>query len=316
MATVPAIDLPLDDTIHLSGSSQYALGARLAYAMQVLRLGREAGRPPIALKKITVETVRSLGVAVVEFDNVIGKLRSGGRPSGFTIVDRNHGANHFDIQLDGRYARIRSCMAKDDWAQAMMHYGYGTDPYCNITDEAGRSLPVFGPIPLGVPRAITPFIQRLRVSSFHPSAGKLKALKYPSRPASLQLKPRLFTESFCNLHPEIMTHGDKDELVYFAFKFSCAEAMPLALILGYDGPVKAWINGKLLFHDPNGINPATTAKATARFSATKGRHEVVIALGTNNGAAWGVYLRLERCGVSRQKLLKGANSYAMPEILD
>jgi hypothetical protein len=52
--------------------------------MDVLIRGRKAGLPPIALKKAGVETVRGLGVAVVEFENVAGRLRSGDRPSGDT----------------------------------------------------------------------------------------------------------------------------------------------------------------------------------------------------------------------------------------
>jgi hypothetical protein len=30
------------------------------------------------------------------------------------------------------------------------------DPYCNITDAADRSLPVFGPLPVGASRALLP----------------------------------------------------------------------------------------------------------------------------------------------------------------
>jgi hypothetical protein len=315
LATVPAIDLPLDDSIHIGGAGQYVLGVRLAQAMQVLRVGRKAGLPPIALKKVTVETVRGLGAVTVEFENVAGKLRSGDRPSGFAFVVQNSPVNPFDIQLEGPRARIRSGLAPDAFVGSKLHYGYGNDPYCNITDEAGRSLPVFGPIPMGVPRAVTPFVQRLRVSAFQPSAGRLEKLDFPSGLDALQMTTRTFADSFCNLHPEIAGHGGRDELVYFACRFSCREAMPLTLLLGYDGPVKAWVDGKLLIADPNGVNPATLEKGKARFQAAAGEHEVVVALGTNGGAAWGIFLRFERVGMTRKQLLKGPESYIMPEIL-
>jgi sialate O-acetylesterase len=314
-ATVPAIDLPLDDSIHISGAGQYVLGRRLAQAMQTLRVGRKAGLPPLALKKVTVETVRGLGVAVVEFENVVGKLVSGSRPSGFAIVNSNGCSNHFDLQLDGACVRVRSGLSADALAEAMLHYGYGTDPYCNIVDEAGRSLPVLGPLRLGVPRAITPFVRQLRVSAFQPSAGKLQELECPSGMEALQMAPRSFGDNFCNLHPEITQHHGRDEVVYFACRFSCKAAMSLALVLGYDGPVKAWVDGKLLLQDPNGINPATPDKGTARFQAGAGEHDIVVALGTNNGAAWGIFLRLERLGVTRTQLAKGPSSYDLPEFL-
>jgi len=315
LTTVPAIDLPLDDCIHISGAGQYVLGARLAQAMQVLRVGRKAGLPPIALKKVTIEKVRNLGVAVAEFENVVGKLHSCDRPSGFAIVNLNGSANHYDIQLDGPRARIRSQSSPEDVAEMMLHYGYGFDPYCNITDEAGRPLPVFGPIRMGMPRAITRFIQQLRVSAFQPSADKLEKLKCPANLDNLQMTKRSFGEMFCNLHTEITQRGQQDEVVFYAFKFSCKEPMTLALVIGYDGPVKAWVDGKLLFHDPNGVNPATMEKDTAHFKAATGEHEMIVALGTNHGAAWGIFVRLERLGLAKAQLLKGPENYVMPEIL-
>jgi hypothetical protein len=264
---------------------------------------------------VKIENVRGLGVAVVEFENVVGKLVSCDRPSGFVIAGPNGAANHFDIQLDGCNVRIRSSLPPANLAEMMFHYGYGTDPYCNIKDEAGRPLPVLGPIRLGIPRAITPFVRQLRVSAYQPSAGRLDELECPAGLESFHMAPRLFAESFCNLHPEIAQHGGQDEVVYFACRIACKEDLALALVLGYDGPVKAWVDGKLLIHDPNGVNPATTEKGTARFQATAGEHEVIVALGTNRGAAWGIFMRFERFGVSRKQLLQGPQSYVMPEIL-
>lgn len=314
-ATVPAIDLPLDDGIHISGAGQYVLGERLAQAMNVLIRGQKVGLPPPSLKKAVVESVRGLGVAVVEFENVAGRLRSGDRPSGFSIVTENGSTNHFDIALDGTRVRVRSNLSPEMLESAALHYGYGIDPYCNITDEAGRSLPVMGPIRLGMPHAITPFIREFMVSSFQPSAGKLQNLKYPSSLKTLQLVKRAFPEIFCSLRQEIVALGNQDKVVYYACKFSCTEKMRLGLLLGYDGPVKAWIDGKQVFHDPNGVNPATPSKGKAGFTASAGVHELLIALGTNNGAAWGVFARLERLGLKKSLILKGKDHYAMPEIL-
>jgi sialate O-acetylesterase len=314
LVTVPAIDLPLDDFIHISGEGHTILGARLAQAMQALRGDRKAGPTPISLKKISLESVRGLGVVVVEFENVAGKLCAGSRPSGFAIVNQAGSANHFDIQLDGRRVRIRSVCSAETLAQAALHYGYGADPACNIVDEAGHSLPVLGPVRLGVPWAITPFVRQLRVSAYRPSAGKLHKLGYPAGLESLGLAARTFTDNFCDLHQEIVKHGGRDEVVWFACGFACAEAMRLALVLGYDGPLKAWVDGKPLFHDPNGVNPAIPDKAKAPVNVAAGNHEVVLALGTNHGAAWGIHLRFERTDVSMAQRLKGPEHYVLPKV--
>ena len=29
---------------------------------------------------------------------------------------------------------------------AVLRYGFGTDPYCNLVDDAGMAAPVFGPM--------------------------------------------------------------------------------------------------------------------------------------------------------------------------
>jgi hypothetical protein len=70
--------------------------------------------------------------------------------------------------------------------------------------------------------------------------------------------------------------------------------MSLNLLLGYDGPVKVWCDGEQILHDPDGTNPAEIDATATPFKARRGRHELLIALGTNGGKAWGIYLRLER----------------------
>jgi hypothetical protein len=316
LTTVPAIDLAMDDHIHISGAGHYVLGRRLAQAMQALRLGRKAGNPPIAIKQVTIESDRGLGVVVVEFDNVGGQLRSGSRPTGFSIVSPAVGANNlFDIQLDGSRARIRSTLTTPALHGAALHYGYGSDPCCNITDKAGRPLPVFGPIAMGFPRAFTPFINKLRVSTFQPVTAGLKSVRCPSRRETGRMTPREFPDSFCNLHPEIAVRGGANERVFFACRVTCDEAMQLRLLLGYDGPVKAWVDGKAVATDPKGTNPANPEQIKAAFNASKGHHEIVVALDTNKGAAWGIFLQLERRDVAKPKLKQGPGAYSMPVLL-
>ena len=312
LQTVPVIDLPLDDTIHISGESQAVLGGRMAQAMEVLRGNRQAGLPPITLESTEIEETRCLGVVVAKFGNVMGGLQAGSRPSGFAITSDVSTDNIFDTVIDGDTVRIRTTMAPADLSMAMLHYGFGYNPYCNITDKAGRSLPVFGPIALGKPRAITSFIRSWEFSDFKPSAGDLTSLKYPAEIVKSSLEKRTFSENFCLLHPEIVARGNKDEVIYFVTTFNCASEMRLNLVLGYDGPVKAWVNGRKVFHDPSGTNPATPQKGVGAFKAKAGDHELVVALGTNSGNAWGIYVRLERLGVSA-KALRDV-TYELPSI--
>ena len=182
------------------------------------------------------------------------------------------------------------------------------DPICNITDEADRAVPVFGPIFAGGLRAVLPFIRRFEVTDLLPGAGKLSAVNYP---ADCTWRVQEYPADFANRREEIAAAGD-DRLMFYRFRFRVAEPMKLGLLLGYDGPVKAWIDGRQVFHDPKGTNPAIPDAKRVRFTAS-GEHEVVVALGSNAGNAWGIFARLERFDVTPSQLAAGG--YAMPVVV-
>lgn len=309
LAVVPAIDLPLDDNIHLSGPGQNRLGMRAAQAMQVLREGRKAGAPPIELRDIQVRPnpVTRLADIVVRFRNVVGGLTAAGRPAGLTLEGSELCPCRIDLTGDSAVLRVTAGV---DQITGGICYGAGLDPYCNITDRAGRSLPAFGPIPVRVtkPRAVTPFITCLRTSAILPGVS-IRKWRYPKR---VEMKTRLFAGSFCDRHLELGTAGEA--LVYYAFDFRCPVPMKLNLLLGYDGPAKVWLDQREIFCDPKGTNPALQEKATIPFSVAAGQHAILVALGSH-GAAWGVYLRLERRDVSLRALRRNPTGVVLPEIL-
>ncbi len=310
---VPAIDLSMDDAIHLSGSDQNRLGLRLAYAMEVLRCGGNSGRPPIAVKNVKIgsDPVTIKAMVTVEFSNVVGKLRTAGRPSGFQF--KNMPPAIYRIDLEGNKALVRVDLPKWEVEGAELYYGAGLDPYCNITDEADRSLPAFGPIRVGIRRhALMGFVKKLRVSKLLPTTD-LARLKYPGDFSGLGLEAREFAGNFCDRHNELSKAGAA--LVYFVCKFKCPEPMSLAIHFGYDGPTKAWLNTKEIFYDQEGINPADPTDATLRFKATTGEHELVVALDSNKGQAWGVFLRFEREKVTKRMMNKWPMGVPLPEML-
>ncbi|MAE62060.1 MAG: hypothetical protein CMJ49_11970 [Planctomycetaceae bacterium] len=315
-ATVPSIDLPLDDTIHVGGVGQHVLGKRLADAMHVITAPRAAGKPPIALKKISTIRNELMGWAdiIVEFDHVVGDLRCGGhRATGFDISDGEHGGHIYDTILDRNRAIVRTDLSHTGLSSMHLHYGRGTFPFCNITDAADRSLPVFGPIRIGKPRALSPFITELRISRVFAGAGDLTTLKRPHPDPAMRWRVRNFADTFCDAQAEFGPTSD-DQLMYFACRLHCDEPMKLAAGLGYDGPVKFWVDGKLKFHDPAGTNPAVEDRAVIPFAASKGNHEVIFALGSNNGCAWGIMLRFERTDVTAAQLRQQPARYKMPRI--
>jgi sialate O-acetylesterase len=315
VAMVPAVDLTLDDAIHVSGVGCRVLGVRLAQAMAVLRKLPKSGKPPIQLKRITVgKPGGTFGSEIhVEFDHVEGELTAGGgRALGFAFARGSEAVPAiYNTQLRGSCVTLRTILPAHEAKDLMLHYGLGTDPDCNIVDGGGRSLPVFGPVAVsqGVPS--TPYVRHLLVSEELPGVGKLQGLACPGPLASLPLRPRLFPNSFCDIH---LTHPQDglDHLVYFGSRVQCDVAMTLNVLLGYDGPVKLWVDGQELFHDPNGTNPAYPDMCKRRWTATAGEHEILVALGTNGGKAWGIMMRLERADVTARKYMLDPSAYPLP----
>ncbi|MCX5658559.1 MAG: hypothetical protein NTW19_02420 [Planctomycetota bacterium] len=316
VSVVPAIDLELDDLIHIAGCDQEPLGIRLAYAMRVLIEGKKAGKPPISLRKVTSRpgphTVNE--EIVLEFDNVAGALVAKGRPSGFTIGDPLDGRHVYRTKLEGNKVILQTSIPGGGLVGKWVSYGQGLDPYCNITDRKGRGLLVMGPIAVGAGRALSQFVQSWSVTQPLPGRGKLEEVTYPTDLSGLPWRDLKFDAHFANLHPELEKLGMVDHLVYYRCRIECPEEMSLIAQLGYDGPVKLWIDGEEKFHDPNGTNPASVDQKGVKFTASAGSHDVVIALGTNGNKAWGVYLRFERAGLSQKQLKIGPTAYAMPTV--
>ena len=182
---------------------------------------------------------------------------------------------------------------------------------------SSRSWPVCKPIymPPDRPRALTPFVQEMLVSRLLPSAGRLDKLAYPAHLKRLALAKRTFNQEFCDLHKELGRHSPDDVCVFFSCRIKCPERMRLAACLGYDGPVKLWIDGREAFHDPDGKNPARRNTATkVLFAASSGTHDILVALGSNHGKAWGIFLRFERLDVPKRSL-SGVAEIPLPHVI-
>jgi hypothetical protein len=161
---------------------------------------------------------------------------------------------------------------------------------------------------------LSDFIVNWLVSRAMPSAGKLDSLNCPENKNSLQFSPRHFSTAFCDLHHDLFACAHDDILVYYFNRLNCAESMELELLLGYDGPVKAWIDGMQVFHDPNGTNPGHADSAIIPWKAAKGNHELIVALGSNNGKACGIFARFSRKDVPRRRIKQDPDLCKFPSI--
>lgn len=84
--------------------------------------------------------------------------------------------------------------------------------------------------------------------------------------------------------------GGQAGIVYLQTAFQHAGGRGL-LKLGYDGPVRVWLNGRELFCGP-GTNPALPDQLSLYADFVQGENTLLIALDSNRGKAWGIYARV------------------------
>lgn len=295
LLTVPTIDLELDDGIHLAGEAQQILGKRLANAMRCL-LGDEKQLPPIELGSVSSRTDKDLSErqVLIRFKNVSGNLKADGRPSGFS-VDRlgKEGAFRTEVKGDGVLLHCPNAPVFS------VGYGCGCNPYCNIHDESGRSLPAFAMKELQRMEFRTPFATYPQISEPFFCEENLKNIHYkdtlvPKYAVQEQDSPYVFL-------PDRLAYPGKTGFRFIRVSYEVPETMDLAALFGYDGPAKLFIDGKEVFADPNGKNPILLENHKINVRWKKGVHEIVFALAMRDGNAWGVSLCLKRPGIKPTK---------------
>ena len=132
-----AIDCGLDDGIHIDTPGLKALGRRLA----AVALGQPSPALTSVVHDAAAQQIR------VSFASVQGPLTAPGKPAGFSLrhADGTEAALIYKIVLDGAGVILKLNEGPLP-AGLNLWYGYGLNPYCNVTDSSGASLPAFGPL--------------------------------------------------------------------------------------------------------------------------------------------------------------------------
>jgi sialate O-acetylesterase len=320
LLVVPTIDLEMEDFIHISGQDQNRLGVRLAKAMITLTDKKTDMTPPITLKdiKIEIDEITNMNNVVITYDNVIGNLVSEGRPSGFELTSKpgEITAHYiFSTELKGNRVILRAGQNRIDTENFFLYYGFGVQPYCNITDQSDRSLPAMGHVRVGKARAMSRYALKAMISNILPSVKKLEGLEYPRDLNSLIFSERKYGYMYLDVHDLMAKASLDDGYLYYRLNFECDENMNLNVFLGYDGPVKMWIDKEVIFNDPNGTRPANVDDSITPYNANQGEHEILVALGLNEGKAGGIFLCFERVDVSSEEIEKGPGNYKVPKFI-
>ncbi|MBI5095710.1 MAG: sialate O-acetylesterase [Candidatus Hydrogenedentes bacterium] len=146
---VSAIDLDMDDGIHIGTPGLKTLGYRLACLAEKDLFGGKVLRGP-RLEKIEPIAGTPHGQQLrVKFASVNGGLKAAGRVSGFSISGGPDAANAsciFKQEVSTDDPTVIILWVESVPENAQLWYGRGLDPYCNVVDQANMALPVFGPV--------------------------------------------------------------------------------------------------------------------------------------------------------------------------
>ena len=149
VSVAPAVDLPLDDPIHIGTSGLERLGKRLArIAHRDVHGAARIGRGPRLESVRVIEGRRAIEVS---YSGVNGRLRPGEGILGFSLAAED--GKELPIIYAARTARENpSAVILELGAPApetaRLWYGRGMNPAVNLVDEEDMAAPVFGPASL------------------------------------------------------------------------------------------------------------------------------------------------------------------------
>jgi sialate O-acetylesterase len=302
LETVPAVDLSMDDAIHIGAEGFPPLGVRLAGAADrlVYKNKREL-RPPQLRGARLLDRPSPCGVEVA-FDCVQDGLRSRGEPDGFRFVSAEGTPLNliFKTTLKGNKAILHLDVKLN--LDCNLFYGHGFAPHCNITDGRGFPLPVFGPLSLrkaGARASLLPFITRWNVTEVVPAREKLDRVSLDEVKALGATVKNYPGEGFIN--ERARWEGGSGQM-FFQSRLHLDEAMRLEFLMGYDGPFRLWLDGKPFFVNMKGTNPCFPDESSRTTVLKPGMHDIRVGMDLNAGSTWGFFLRLARRDVTKEQV--------------
>lgn len=143
---VAAVDLQLDDGIHVGTEDLKRLAVRLAELACHDLFPRIKNYGELKRGPRPVAATFQDGVVKVTFSGVNGRLQSDGRMAGFSIHEAG-GAEMpmiYRSRVDAAEASTVLLYVQGKLPQnALLWYGFGKDPYCNVRDADDMAVPVF-----------------------------------------------------------------------------------------------------------------------------------------------------------------------------
>ena len=159
--------------------------------------------------------------------------------------------------------------------------------------------------------ALSPFISSWRISLPCPKAGDVSKAKCVRLRHNLgwQTIRESNQPGFANAHA---LYPASDGIVYFANRLRVKQAGAWTLLLGYDGGVKVFLDGRKIFCDPRLKNPSLPDRSRIPIKLSKGEHEICVAFDLAKSNGWGIFARFG----ALEKQREAGKKFCFPEVMD
>ena len=129
-------------------------------------------------------------------------------------------------------------------------------------------------------------LRQIVASALLSDKTRIAAVEYPAR--SVKMTPIVHDREngFEDIRPRY-EGKPKDGLVYARGFSTARHAGAGKLRIGADGPFKVFVNRKQVACNPKATNPISSQVQTVDVTWKRGKNEVVLAMRTNGGKAWG-----------------------------
>jgi sialate O-acetylesterase len=295
LETVAAIDLPLDDPIHIGAAGFPRLGMRLARVADWMVYGNKREARPPQFRGFRWVQASPYSILEIAYDCGPGDLRGVGEPRGFTWVSPADTSLPLIFRTEISRDKVWLHLIRRPDPGTMLHFGHGFDPVCTITDARDFSLPVMGPLDPIKPRATMPFVTQWHVTPIIPATKPLDQITLDEVNA---LDTTVKTFDFNGMVDEHALWENKGGLAFFRARLNLSEPMKVDFLLGYDGPIRLWLDGQPFLTDMAGINPCVADERSKPANLAAGEHIIHVGMDLNGGRAWGFFLRFARRDVT------------------
>ena len=297
LEVVAAVDLELDDWIHLSSRGHRRLAKRLNLAVRHL-VDADPAVPrtptPVAARW---ETSDPAGGAVrIQFAQVSQGWTPGELPRGFSLVD-SQGRDLLAVcrtRIEGTEVVLRT--TTDELGGATVAYAQGCDPAANLVDGLDRALPAFRGLVIDRLPPVTGWFRSWEVCPL-PDRGTLAGLEVPPHRAPGWVS-RVNTGWWYLVLSDLWDRG----AVAGRARFRCAEAMDLEVRAGNDVPMRLFLDGRELVSEDTEDRLTGTNIAFEHHrvpvSVAEGTHEVTFLARKRQAGGLGLDLRLARIDAS------------------